>query len=350
MKKVCFVQNYSSSAHRGVGFYATRLLDHLHKYSLQYAIQIVPNLHDCDLIHYPFFDLFSHSLPIFSSKPRIVSVLDVIPLEFSYVYQPGLRGTINFYLQKLALNNTISIISLSQASANQIHRLLGIPKDKITVTYLAADPVFKKIKDKTILLKFKKHYNLPDEFVLYVGGINYNKNLPNLIISCKQVKLPLVIVGKEATEITSIAHFVKGPQDLLRSLLGIYHPQLAHISSLIALFNDPSVLRLGFVPTEDLVGIYNLASVYCQPSFSEGFGLNVLEAIACGTPVAVSNTSSLPEIVGENGSYFDPYDSTSIASALNQALGTKPTHIDSKFSWENTARQTLQVYNSILCD
>lgn len=325
MKKVGFVTTYKNSAHlaRGVGFYAERLLINLKKFAPEYSLEVDEDLTGCDLLHYPYFDLFFHSLPIFSQALRIVSVLDVIPLEFPRAYPPGLKGRINLQLQKLALRNTQSVITISNASISGIHKYLGVPISKINLTYLGVDPIFKRMS------KPVNKYSLPNKFVLYVGGVNWNKNIPGLVKACEIANLPLVMVGREPADIEK---------------MDLSHPELVHLKGL----DLSRVIRLGFVSTEDLVTIYNLASVYCQPSFAEGFGLPVLEALACGTPVAVSDTHSLPELVGDNGRYFDPHDFKDMAKAISNSIGTHPRSVDPKFSWDNTARQVLQTYRNLL--
>ena len=104
------------------------------------------------------------------------------------------------------------------------------------------------------------------------------------------------------------------------------------------------------MPDEELVDIYNLASVYCQASFAEGFGLPVLEAMACGTQVAISNTHSLSEIAGSAAEYFDPNNVSDISKALQKAIDNKfnVAAQAKKFSWEKTATQTLEAYRDIL--
>ena len=106
---------------------------------------------------------------------------------------------------------------------------------------------------------------------------------------------------------------ITNPQNLIRKIIGIPHPQLKHLELLEKLFQDKNVIRLGYVSDEEKIDVLNLASVYCQPSFAEGFGIPVLEAMACGTQVAVSNTHSLPEIAGDEAEYFNPYNITEMA-------------------------------------
>jgi glycosyltransferase involved in cell wall biosynthesis len=128
---------------------------------------------------------------------------------------------------------------------------------------------------------------------------------------------------------------------------------LKHLSSLKELFNNPLIHRLGFVDGEDLPYLYNLATIYCQPSFAEGFGLCPLEAMQSGTPVVYSRETSIPEIMGEAGISFDPYIPSTLSKALSNLwnsptlqktqskLGIKQASV---FSWQQTAIQTLEIY------
>lgn len=336
MIKVGFITTplSDSNSARGVGFYTRRLLPELKKQASNFDIEILEienysqlSTLNYQLIHYPFFDLFKHTLPIFKKTKTIVTIHDVIPLEFPDHYPPGLRGRINLQLQKLALSGVEEVITDSYASVKSIHKYLQVPHNKLKLVYLAADPIFKKVSTP------KNKYQLPKKFVLYVGDINYNKNIPNLVAACRLAKLPLVIVGKQAAELEK---------------LDLSHPELSHLSMNHELITQHS-LRLGFVSDSDLVDIYNLATVYCQPSFAEGFGLPVLEALACGTPVVCSNTSSLPEIAGEVATYFDPYDTKAISQAILRAMNYQlSTNYTPRFSWTKTAEQTLQVYQETL--
>jgi glycosyltransferase involved in cell wall biosynthesis len=313
------------NAQRGVGFYAKRLLPVIKDQCSMFNIEIFEDKYDdVDIVHYPYFDLFYHTLPVFRKTKTVVTVHDVIPLEFPEVYKQGLKAKLNLYLQKLALSGVEGVITDSFYSLKNIRKYLNIPNEKLKPVYLAADEIFKP-------KKVTKKYNLPKEFVLYVGDINYNKNIPGLIEACKLTKLPLVMVGRQAKEIEN---------------MDLNHPELAHLKSL----DLDYPLRLGFVADEDLVDIYNLASVYCQASFSEGFGLNPLEALACGTPVASSNRGSLPEVLGDNAVYFDPTDTKAISQAIMEAQKTPARNafsIADAGGWDKTAKETLQVYKSL---
>jgi len=330
MIKVGFITKSltDGNAQRGVGFYAKRLLPMLKAHCSEFGIEILEienslKIENCklEIVHYPYFDLFYHTLPLLRKVKTVVTVHDVIPLEFPEVYKQGVRAKLNLYLQGLALQTVDAIITDSYYSLKNIRKYLNIPHEKLKLVYLAADEIF---KPKKVI----KKYNLPKKFVLYVGDVNYNKNIPNLIQAAKLANLPLVMVGRQAKEIEN---------------MDLSHPELRHLKNL----DFGNVIRLGFVSDEDLVDIYNLATVYCQPSFSEGFGLNPLEALACGTPVASSNLGSLSEILGDNAVYFDPYDVKAMSQAIITSMNNEPSTIN-PFSWEQTAAQTLQVYNAIL--
>lgn len=326
MKTVNFITSPLASGHaiRGVGFYTKRLLAQLKVLAPKFDIKIIEDSKEaCDLIHYPFFDLYQHSLPIFRDIKTIVTIHDVIPLEFPNHYPPGFKGKLNLFLQKLAINSVDTVLTDSYASVQAIQKYLLVPHDKIKLVYLAADA---KFRPKKVI----KKYNLPGKFILYVGDINWNKNIPNLIKACEQINYPLVIVGKQAAEIEK---------------MDLNHPQLQHLKNL----DFKNVTRLGFVSDDDLVDIYNLATVYCQASYAEGFGLPVLEAMACGIQVAISNTHSLPEIAGNAAEYFDPHDISGMAKALEKAISNKFDVVSQakRFSWEKTAKETLMVYKSI---
>ncbi len=330
MTKIGFVTTPLSSGHavRGVGFYTKRLIAHMKPLAKNFGFEVLEikslgqleQLGQLEIIHYPFFDLFLHTLPIIKKTKTIATIHDVIPLEFPDHYPPGVRGWINLQLQRLALSSVDRVITDSFYSLANINKYLDVPSRKLRLVYLAADPQFKKISHSA------NKYNLPKKFVLYVGDVNYNKNIPLLSQACKQLNIPLVIVGKQASEIEK---------------LNLSHPELRHLQNV----DWSGVIRPGFV--ENLNEIYNLASAYCQPSLSEGFGLPVLEAQACGTPVACSRTGSLPEIAGDTAVYFDPYNMHDMAKAIDAAIKRKRVVINN-FSWEKTAEQTLQTYQEII--
>jgi len=324
----------NANRYRGVGIYTQQLVKSLQSLKIgNFSCQLVENksmIGDSDLIHYPFFDLFFLTLPLKKTKPTVVTIHDVIPLIFPEHFPPGIRGNLKFQIQKFSLKNTKAIITDSENSKKDLFKYLNYPKDKIHVVPLAPAKEFKPIMAKN-------KYQLPEKFILYVGDVNYNKNIPGLIkaLAGLKEKMSLVLVGKAFKD-----ESLKETQEILQLI------------SLLKL--EKKVIRLDWVSSEDLVGIYNLATVYCQPSFYEGFGLPVLEAMACGCPVVAAKTSSLSEICGSAAVMVDPYDINDMIRGLGQALNRREELIKKgllqakKFSWQKTAQQTYEVYQKVV--
>ena len=348
----------SGDSVRGIGVYTRELVDAFKKGNKKFSVLDndfnSKEFSKFDLIHFTSFNPYIISVPF--TKPKntkfILTIYDLIPLIYPAHYPSGIRGGIRWTLNKYFIKKNVdAILTISETSKKDICRFLGIDPKKVFVTHLAPRDMFKKITNTTILYSIVVKYNLPKKFALYVGDINYNKNIPNLIKACQLCGTPLVIVGKQAKDIEQLTQQVpNGPQDVARKIFGRSHPQLSHLENLRKLVDDRNVTRLGFVPDEELVDIYNLASVYCQASFAEGFGLPVLEAMACGTQVAISNTHSLSEIAGSAAEYFDPNNVSDISKALQKAIDNKfnVAAQAKKFSWEKTATQTLEAYRDIL--
>ncbi len=328
---------------RGTGIYTDQLLKHLNKHNnIQVDfIDLGNNFDSYDIIHYPYFDPFFLTLPLKDPKPRIVTVHDLIPLKFPNQFPKGLKGTIKWFIQKLALKNSQTIITDSLSSKKDIQKFTGINNDKINVIYLGVAVNFKKIQDTEALDTFKKNFNLPEKFILSVGDLNYNKNSESILKAFYEVKkkIPdtnLVLIGKGFIDSS---------------------PQKVAFDKLIKdLKVENSVIRISHIDADELISIYNLAKVYVQPSFSEGFGLPVLEAMACETPVVSSSRDSLGEIVGDAAHIIDPYNINSISSGILKIIQDKDyqRNIIKKgmdriklFSWDKCAQETVKIYQEV---
>lgn len=333
---------------RGAGFYIQNLQKAFltyfpkHDYMFFSAKDTVPG--DADIIHYPYFDPFFLTLPWVSPKKTIVTIHDLIPLLFPKRFPSGIKGSIKWNIQKILLKHAAAVITDSYSSKKDISEITNIPESKIHVVYLSAGEEFKIIEKKEKLEKVRLIYKIPGKFVLYVGDVTWNKNLPALIQAVQKLKLPLVMVGKALTE----TNFdTSNP----------WNNDRQHILELTK--NDPHIIKLGFIPTEDLVSIYNVATAFCMPSFYEGFGLPILEAMSCGCPVVTSKEGSLPEVAGEAAYYVDARSIESITNGiqkvfsdqkLQQELKHKSKKQAEKFSWKKTAQETIQVYTNSLSE
>lgn len=319
------------------------------------------DLSDYDVIHYPYFFPFSCTLPKEKkAKKIVVTIQDLIHMVYPKVYPPGIKGRINFLKQKKRLELTDAVITISETSKKDIVRFLGVDEKKVHVIYLAPKPIF-KILDKEKLNKTKKKYKLPENYVLYVGDINYNKNLPSLIKACNMAKIHLVIVGKQALDIEDQGielPVILGPRDWFRYVFNIPHPELVHYRELLREFSpNKNIIRTGFITESELVAIYNMATVYCQPSYYEGFGLPVLEAMACGTAVVASKTQALVEIAERACIFVDPYNPKDISKAILSVLKNPKLKEDlvkkgmikaKQYSWGKTGRGIMDVYEKVL--
>lgn len=294
------------------------------------------------VIHYPFFDLFFSTLPFFHSFKTVVTVHDVIPLKFPDYYQPGKKGVVRHYKQVLALRHADHVITDSNASQEDIVKHLKIKPKYVNVVHLAASPEIVAQSAGTISDVLAK-YNIPNQYVLYVGDINYNKNIPQLIKMAKFLpdNVQLVCVGK---------NFIV--QDI---------PEWKWIETQLALSDVADrvhfITTLDVQATTELSALYSGAVAYIQPSLYEGFGLPVIEAMQAKCPVIASNNSSLIEVSDEHALLVKP-EAEHFAEAVKTVMEWSKTHrqeVISKahkwsqgFSWEKVAAETRKVYAKVL--
>jgi glycosyltransferase involved in cell wall biosynthesis len=332
-----------SSGHkvRGTGFYLSHLKDSLLKYAPENSYNFFTDekiLGRVDLVHYPYFEPFFLSLPKFSKRKFVVTVHDLTPIVFSKQFPVGIKGSLKWKIQKSALKGASRIITDSQVSKKDIVKYTGINQSKIDVVYLAAGEEFRKLKPGNWRTQILKKYKLPEKFILYVGDATWNKNLPRLVDAVKKTNLTLVMVGKALAD-----------DNFDRSNPWNY--------DLVKVWDETKdnkqFIKLGFISQTELVEIYNLASVFVMPSLYEGFGLPILEAMACGCPVVATERGSIPEVAGEASLYVDAEDSAAIASGLEKVLKNEILAKDlsekgiiqaKKFSWKKVAQQTKEAY------
>lgn len=344
----------SPHKYRGIGYYTACLLEVLKQdiATEVYEFTMLSQVRDVDVIHYPWFDFFFHTLPLRKPFPTVVTIHDVIPLIFPNYYPVGVKGKINFFLQKMALGSCKYIITDSKISKKDIAKYLKVDMERIAVVPLAADPKFKILGSDTELLRIKRKYHLPDRFLLYVGDANWVKNLPFLIEGFRElIQLPAL----EDVKLVLIGGV------FLKEVENIDHPELESLKLVNKLIKEyglgTHIIRPGQIEDTELVIFYNLASIYVQPSLYEGFGLPVLQAFASGTPVVLSDRGGLVEVGRESAIYFDPTNLrqfTSIIQGLvsDKSLQSKLSKLGLKqaanFSWEKVAEETKLVYEKAI--
>lgn len=341
---------YTAHKRRGIGYYTSNLLNYLSKDKELEIFEFtkLSEVENLDLVHYPWFDFYFHSLPIKKKFKRIVTIHDTIPLLFPSHYPIGFKGKINFFLQKLALKNVDAFITDSNISKRDIISKLKIKSDKIFPVPIAADKDFQPLADNH-LIRAKNKFHLPDQFLLYVGDANWSKNIPFLIKGFFQ------LIQKQEMRNTGL---VLVGDVFLKNLENIDHPELESLKNVNRLIKElglsDKIIRPGNLVKDDLIAFYNLATVYVQPSIYEGFGLPVLEAFSCGTPVISSNTGSLPEVGGNIAIYFNSNNLLQFVRIvedflLNKSLQKRLSNLSLKhalnFSWEKVVEQTKKVYH-----
>lgn len=348
---------------RGIGFYTKSLISSLETIGvsvtpLDFQLVEKSKLLQYDILHYPHFDLFFPTLETYGHPKVVVTIHDVIPLLYPKHYPPGVKGRISFMKQRKALQSVAAIITDSETSKKDIVRFLKVRPDKVFSIHLAPGQSTQQKVTSDERIRVRKRFKLPKRFVLYVGDVNYNKNISTLATACKIADIQLVIVGKQAAEVDSIAvmQSVKGPRDWMRYVMGSEHPEQKHYAKLRKLFKKKYIHRLGYVETSDLRALYQLATVYCQPSLYEGFGLPVLEAMSAGTPVVASRTQALVEVGGDACLYADPLNPQDFAAKIleianDETVAKRLTNAGKKhaqtFSWEEAGRRTLEVYKTL---
>jgi glycosyltransferase involved in cell wall biosynthesis len=286
-----------------------------------------------DLYHAPHY-----VLPAAINCHSVVTIHDCIHLMFPQ-YLPNRMAYAYARAQMwTAAHRSDCILTVSDASKRDILHLFNIPPEKIVVVYNAIDAHFSLTPPPDAVARVRERYQLDHRFVLYVGNIKPHKNLVRLIEAFSELRareledVKLLIIGDEISKLPALRHAV--------------HRHKLH----------KHVRFLGYVPDDQLAVLYRLAAVFVFPSLYEGFGLPPLEAMASGTPVVVSNVSSLPEVVGDAAVLVDPHDTDSIVEGLHCVL-TNPARAEDmrrkglersrEFSWERSVARTLEVYKRI---
>ncbi len=290
-----------------------------------------------DLAHVPYF-----GSALFPRVPTVVTIHDLIPMVLP-LYRGSLKVRAYTRLVSLAARRARAVIADSEASKRDIVRLLGLDEARVYVIYLAADERYRPISNAVTLNAVREKYQLPEAFVLYLGGFDQRKNLPNLVRAFAKVAqglgpdYSLVLAGRPPEKESTLFPDVR---PLIKELQLTEHVRL-----------------IGDVAEEDKPALYTLAGCFAWPSYYEGFGLPVLEAIACGTPVVAGDAGSLPEIVGNAGFLVNPDEVNRMAGAMIASLIDEPLRAEmrakglaqaAKFSWAKCARETVQVYRKAI--
>jgi glycosyltransferase involved in cell wall biosynthesis len=273
-------------------------------------------------------------VPLAVSVPTVVTIHDM-SLTLFPKYHPPRRVLLNRPLVDIAARRADAIITVSESAKRDIERLYGSQTDRIHVVHEAAAPSFQPVRDRTVLDRVRQRYDLSERFVLYVGTIEPRKNLPKLIEGFARRRnsgqLPHQLV-------------CAGPYGWLSR----------DIEDLIDRLQIEDAVRFtGYVPFADLAALYSLAEMFVFPSLYEGFGLPVIEAMACGTPVVTGHVAALAEVGGNAVEQVVHLDADSLGDAMvrlardpqrRETLSSLGLLRAQMFSWQRAARETLKVY------
>lgn len=267
--------------------------------------------------------------------PTITTIYDVIPLDFPETQTLTQRTYWRVQLP-LAARSAAHVLTISEASRQRIHERLGVPRDRITVTYPGVDPAFKRAAAEAVA-EMRARLGLEAPYVLTVGTIEPRKNVDRLLRSFAEAShsIPhtLVVAGRWGWKTGAVRAALRDPR------------------------LEGRVRMLGAVAAEHLPTLYSGAEMFVTLSRAEGFGFPALEAMACGAPVIVSNRGSLPETVGEAALVVDSEDRTAVATAIvrfaedrtrREEFSRRGQQRAKAFTWDQTAAGTLRVYKQFL--
>jgi glycosyltransferase involved in cell wall biosynthesis len=290
-----------------------------------------------DLAHIPYF-----APPLGPTVPSVVTIHDLIPMVL-----PEYRGSaltrLYTSLVASAAAHTHLILTDSEASKRDILAHLNVPDHRVRVVYLAPAPHYQPIDDPDVLEAIRHKYDLPETFVLWLAAFDVRKNAQALLHAYTWVysalgnDYPLVMAGKLPAKDTP---FFPDPRRIAAEL-GV--TDALHFP--------------GWVDEADKPALYSAATVFAFPSRYEGFGLPILEAMACGTPVVTSNAASLPELAGAAAFQIDPDAPRQLAASIIALCVQETLHDEmrekglvqaARFTWEKTACETLVAYRHVL--
>ncbi|MCL6432122.1 MAG: glycosyltransferase family 4 protein [Anaerolineae bacterium] len=288
-----------------------------------------------DVFHAPYYPAACRA----TGTPLVLTLFDLIPMVHP-ASMPSAPARLAYAVAvRLAVRNARRIIVCSQAARVDLQRLLGVSAERIAVIPAAAAPVFRPSTDAAVR-QTRELYRVPQRYILHVGVNKPHKNLETLLEAYHR-------------------YYTQTPAESRASLVlaGEHDPRYVTPRRWAAQLGlARSVLALGNVPDEDLRDLYTGASCVAIPSLYEGFGLPVLEAMACGAPVLCSSSSALPEVAGDAAIQLDPRDAMGWTRMIARLLEDQPLRESlrmqglsraAQFSWEAAARQTLEVYRAV---
>jgi glycosyltransferase involved in cell wall biosynthesis len=279
------------------------------------------------LYHSPYY-----LMPYVPVTATVLTVYDVIPLR--YPQFSSQRSRLLFRLTtRLALRAARRVVAITENARQDFIAEFGLRPERITAIPLGVDPSFRPASESE-LGRVRAKYGLPERFALYLGSNKPHKNLFGLVQAWQALG-------------DSTAHLV---------VAGAWDDRYPEARALSESRGIATIQWIGRVAEKDLPALYSAAEMFVFPSLFEGFGLPVVEAMACGTPVICSRVTALPEVAGDATMLVEPADTEALRGALERLLGDKGLRAQlreqglaraARFSWERTAAQTLEIYRQV---
>ncbi len=308
----------------------------------QFALPKAAKAEGCHLLH-----CTSNTAPVNTSLPLVVTLHDIIYMESISLFKKSgtwyqkMGNMYRRYVVPPVVKKSDKIITVSKFERNRIAEFFGIPQEenRLVAIYNGVSEHFVPINDQKELDRVKSLYNLPDRFLFFLGNTDPKKNTPGTLKAFSDYlkksndpDLYLVMLDYERSSLEKILSDI-GDKELINR-----------------------ILLTGYVVNTDLPAIYNLCSIFLYPSLRESFGIPMLEAMRCGTPVITSNTSSMPEVSGDAAYIVDPYKPEQITEGISKLLSDKALREElvkkglkqaAKFSWKHMAEDVLNLYKEV---
>lgn len=275
--------------------------------------------------------------PLATPCPFVVTIYDLSFLHYPEAFRPWNRWYLKIFTA-LSARRARRVVAISESTKRDVVKMLGVPSNRVDVAYCGVNESFHPLPAAEVA-NFRRERALPDRFLLYLGTLEPRKNVPFLIRA----------YGRWRSAEAGI------PRLVIAGAKGWHYDQIfAEVDSL-GLTGD--VIFPGYIAHEELPWWYNAADLFVYPSRFEGFGLPVLEAMACGTPIITTHIASLPEVAGDAALLVSPDDETELAAAMRRVLSDETLRQEmvikgmahaARFSWEATARQTVDTYERAL--
>lgn len=287
----------------------------------------------------------SNTAPLTTTVPLVLTLHDILymkKIDFTKgTWYQRFGNLYRRYIIPRIIHKCAKIVTVSDFEKQEIDKLFSLPFDRVNVVYNSYNPDFRPITASQELIFYKEKYNLPNRFILYLGNTHPNKNLRNVLKALNHLQneneehIPLVMPDVEKHFLYKILHEIGNPD-----LAGLIH-------------------LTGYIPNDELRYTYSLAEIFLYPSFYESFGIPILEAMACGTPVITSNGAAMPEIANDAALIVNPSKPIEIMLAIKRLLSDQNLHSyykeaglrrASHFTWNSTAHKMINIYEDIVTD